>query len=62
MKRFLIFRYEWYYPSGGWNDFYGDAETLEEAKTFVDAYLKHDNGGAHVVDTQTWKKVYPEGA
>jgi len=61
MKRFLIFAFAYYYPSGGWGDFYGDTETLEEAKLAVDG-MTDASGGAHVVDTETWKKVYPEGA
>lgn len=31
MKRYLVFKYDQYYPSGGLNDVYAEADTLEEA-------------------------------
>jgi len=31
LKRYLLFAFDNYYPSGGWSDFRGDFETLEEA-------------------------------
>lgn len=31
LKRFLLFCGADYYPSGGWGDFVGDFETMEEA-------------------------------
>lgn len=31
MKRFLVFRGDTYYPSGGWADFYGQYATETEA-------------------------------
>lgn len=33
-KRYLVFCYDQYYPGGGWSDFQGSFETLEEAKAF----------------------------
>lgn len=32
MKRFLVFTYEDYYPSGGWSDFEAAFDTIEEVK------------------------------
>lgn len=32
MKKFLLFGYDAYYPSGGWNDFEGSFDTIDEAK------------------------------
>lgn len=32
MKRFLLFRWDQYYPGGGWSDFAGDFDSLEEAQ------------------------------
>jgi hypothetical protein len=32
MKRYLLFAYDRYYPSGGMNDFVGDFDTLDELK------------------------------
>lgn len=34
MKRFLVFAGDCYYPEGGMNDFQGDFDTLEEARSF----------------------------
>ena len=31
LKRFLVFSGDYYYPSGGWHDFHGSFDTLEEA-------------------------------
>lgn len=36
MKRFLVFAGDAYYPSGGWKDFKGDHDTIEQARTFCD--------------------------
>lgn len=33
MKRFLLFTFDEYYPSGGWADFVDSFETIEEART-----------------------------
>lgn len=35
MKRYALFVGETYYPAGGWNDFVGFFDTLEEAKTMA---------------------------
>ena len=35
IKRFLVFAGDFYYPGGGWDDFRGDFETLEEAELKV---------------------------
>jgi hypothetical protein len=32
MKRYLLFTYQIYYPSGGWNDFKGSFDDIEEAR------------------------------
>ena len=32
--RYLLFGYDNYYPSGGWNDFIKGSDDLEELKTF----------------------------
>lgn len=54
MKRYLLFTGYNYYPSGGWDDFHSDHDTLESAKEFGEHAL--DNGcgvdWAHIVDTQ----------
>jgi len=49
MKRFLVFAGDCYYPSGGWNDFKSDHETLSEA--FEATKVKGIGDWWHVVDT-----------
>ena len=46
MKRYWVFRYEHYYPSGGMNDFVGSFDTFEEASKET----KSDN--AHILDQE----------
>lgn len=35
MKRFLLFGSDNYYPSGGWNDFILDSDTVEEIHSMI---------------------------
>lgn len=51
MRQYLVFIYESYYPEGGWNDFCGDFDTVEEAKQFVQQQARGKNH--HIVD---WKE------
>jgi len=60
MKRYLIFGGSSYYPSGGFADLIGDADTLDEAiATAADLEKRFPQcsfGGVewwHVIDTQT---------
>lgn len=51
-KRYLVFAGYNYYPIGGWEDFYGAFETVEEAK---DALLKEKSYYRewwHIVDLE----------
>ncbi len=58
MKRYLVFFYAFYYPLGGWNDFIGSVDTIEEARALVKKE-QHDPSGSEfqVVDLQTMKVV-----
>ena len=49
MKRYLLFFGEKYYPSGGWKDFGGGYDSVNDAIT---AYAQLDGDWAHVIDTQ----------
>jgi hypothetical protein len=40
---FLVFTGEEYYPGGGWSDFQGTAETVEAARTKVEAVMGNDD-------------------
>ena len=51
---FLVFGYDTYYPWGGWNDFQGATETLEEAQDLV-ATLKYV--WTEIIDADTLKRV-----
>ena len=35
MKKYLIFRFSIYYPTGGFNDFVKDFDTLQEAEKYT---------------------------
>jgi hypothetical protein len=49
MKRYLAFSGDTYYPGGGWNDFNGGADTVDEARKLI------PNGfdWYQIVDTET---------
>ena len=55
MGAFLIFAGSHYYPGGGWNDFAGDASTLDEAK---EKLMRMNFEWAHVIDTSNGESVY----
>ena len=58
MKRFLLFAGEEYYPSGGWYDFRGAFDTVEEAKLAVFKLRGCENGyWSQIIDTETMKEV-----
>lgn len=55
MKRFLVFTYDTYYPTGGVNDLSGDVDSLEEAYA-----LATGMDCADILDTKTgasWTRV-----
>lgn len=54
---FLLFMFDDYYPSGGWNDFTSQHETLAEAQ---DAYAVRKSWGSrgHIVDMSTREIVW----
>lgn len=55
MKRYLVFAGEYYYPTGGWDDFVGDYDDLEDA-TAAGKNPGHDGEWHqwwHVIDSET---------
>lgn len=61
MKPFLLFAGDSYYPSGGWNDFVLDYDTVEEAKEGLSG---RSADWAHVVNeigmvVAWWRKPRP---
>lgn len=54
MKRFLVFTFDDCYPGGGWNDYRGDFDTIEEACKRIET-LRPDC--EQIVDTLTGLEV-----
>lgn len=52
LKRFITFSNDTYYPGGGWSDFRGSYDTLEEAMARKEE-LDKEYDYAEVIDTQT---------
>lgn len=50
MKRFLLFGGLIYYPSGGWGDFCGSFDSIEEAE---DVFSENSCEWYHIVDSET---------
>lgn len=55
IARYFVFAYDTYYPLGGWNDFKGAFDTLEEARkiaqqTMTDNYQIVDVVEDRIVD------------
>lgn len=57
MKRYLVFAYPAYYPSGGWGDFKAAFDTAEEAITFA-SNITSASGGKEVIDLETGEDIY----
>ncbi len=57
MKRYLVFGFENQEGSGGWNDFIGAFDDLDEANAAALPYWNHRVYEAHIVDTQTMKII-----
>ena len=57
MKRFLVFCYNQWYPSGGWSEFVGSFGSLDEAK---DVSKKKGSDHREVVDGETENIVWEE--
>lgn len=48
MKRYLLFSWSYYLSGGGWHDFAGSYETLDEALEAISMYRRW-----HVVDVES---------
>lgn len=55
MKRYLLFMFDQYYPTGGWNDFRGSFDSIEAATAAVAEAQYCDFW--QVVDSQTGEMV-----
>lgn len=52
MKRYLVFAFDRYEPSGGWHDLYGTFDVLAGARLAALGAMRTFDF-AHIVDTQT---------
>jgi hypothetical protein len=59
MKRYILFGYEQYYPSGGMNDYIGDYDTVSEALMFLEELDKDEDKPEcyHIYDIKLDKTV-----
>lgn len=60
MKRYLLFAGHLYYPSGGWDDFQGDFDSVEAAEAHIPTVQETLHSSSfwwHVVDTRTYSIV-----
>lgn len=57
MKRYLVFAFRDYYPSGGMNDLFGHYDIIEDIKKGIEAVINEDDGryNINVLDTKTMK-------
>lgn len=56
-KRYLLFTYDTYYPSGGWSDFDGSFDSIDE----IVEYLKEQDYKCdckEIIDLETGDDVY----
>lgn len=57
MKRFLLFKGDFYYPLGGWHDLAGSFDSVEEAIKGLPTIRYEGADWWHVVDTETMAVV-----
>lgn len=57
MKRFLVFTGCHYYPSGGWDDYDKNFDTIEEAMDYLTNTIPDSFDWWQIVDLQTGVKV-----
>ncbi len=62
MKRYAVFMYDNYYPSGGWHDFVEAFDSIEEAKKHAVNIVKdYDFVDFHIVDLNEMKIIKQDG-
>ena len=59
MKRYALFGFDYAYPDGGWNDFEGSFETIEEAikEATSSAFYNEKFKRYHVIDLTIGEEV-----
>ncbi len=61
MKRYAVFAYDQYYPSGGWSDFIGWADSPDEAMELNNALKYGPRDNIELVSTETWEVEWEGG-
>lgn len=56
MKRYLLFEGAEYYPGGGWDDFTGDFDTVEEARATAKGRTTRADWW-QIIDTKTMEEI-----
>ena len=56
MKRFLVFAFDQYYPTGGWDDLVDSCHTVEEARVVGEGTRKRYDE-YQIVDTESGEVV-----
>lgn len=56
LKRYLTFAYDMYYPAGGWADFRGSFDLLEEASEHLKSFPYYDHHC--IVDSEIGEEIY----
>ena len=56
-KRYAVFVFDHYYPSGGWEDFVGAYSDIKEARDKAVSFKKDRPGTWQIVDLQTLEVV-----
>ena len=57
MKRYLLFGNSTPYYGGGWNDFVGSFNTIDEAKGKAATLVKDYTGWYHIIDLEILERV-----
>ena len=57
-KRYLVFAFLKWEPNGGWDDFQGHFDSLEEAKNYSDEFRLVPEYALHIVDSETREIVH----
>ena len=58
IKRYHVFGYEAYYPSGGWSDHDSSFNNRQEAIDRADIINPKCSGGVEVIDLETEEDIY----
>lgn len=65
LKRYILFAGDYYYPSGGWDDYAASDDDLETLKatadSLVDSNATYGSAWAHVIEAETMTKVWERG-